>query len=206
MPSELAKRKYCGRDCSNAAKRRVRKVERVKMACQQCGTDFEVYPGWLKGGRRKYCSAACRTKARPPDHTGHRHTPESRAKMGQRPATRERSSQWKGGRYVSQGYRHVMIALLPPEQIELALAMTTGTYIPEHRVVAAATVGRPLTRADIVHHVNGEKLDNRPENLIVTSNRDHSLEHREITRRFAALMAEVESLRAENQRLRSQHT
>lgn len=52
--------------------------------------------------------------------------------------------------------------------------------------------------------VNGEKSDNRPENLIVTPRANHSVEHREIERKFHTLQAELESLRAENAALRSQ--
>lgn len=179
----------------------------AEMTCQQCGETFETYPGWVRSGRRRYCSASCRhgaQKARNLNRTGKRHTATSRAKMGTNPATRERSSQWKGGRYQNgDGYWFVMVDLLPPEMQALARQMTKGPYIQEHRIVAAAAIGRPITKGEVVHHINGEKTDNRPENLIATKRADHSQEHREIEKRFAMLIAEVEILRAENASLRS---
>ena len=76
-------------------------------------------------------------------------------------------------------------------------ALRTGKrpYVLEHRLVMSETLGRPLTRFEHVHHLNGIKTDNRPENLELVNGASHRLiTHLET--RIRSLEAELAELRA----------
>lgn len=67
---------------------------------------------------------------------------------------------WKGGRWINdQGY--VRIWLSPEDRIYHGVKQN----ILEHRLVMSRHLGRPLTSHETVHHKNGNKQDNRIENL-----------------------------------------
>jgi hypothetical protein len=60
---------------------------------------------------------------------------------------------------ISHGYRQVPV---PMDERWL----TGGqTYVLEHRLVMARRLGRRLADDEVVHHINGDTLDNRAENL-----------------------------------------
>lgn len=56
-----------------------------------------------------------------------------------------------------------------------------GRAVALHRLVAASVLNRDLEPGEVVHHLNGDKADNRPENLrVLPSQRHHmTLEHLE---------------------------
>lgn len=50
-------------------------------------------------------------------------------------------------------------------------------YIREHRLVMEKKLGRRLDPEEVVHHINHDKLDNRPENLEVMTLAQHTSSH-----------------------------
>lgn len=64
-----------------------------------------------------------------------------------------------GDGYVSHGYRWVPV---PRSMRRLTDGVTPAA---EHRYVMAQMLGRALAPDESVHHRNGDRLDNRPENL-----------------------------------------
>ena len=83
--------------------------------------------------------------------------------------------QWKGGRtHDAYGYIIVRHPL-------------TGLYVKEHRLMVEIFLGRNLRKTEQVHHRNGDKTDNRIENLEIVDKKAHSRLHAIERHKTAAL-------------------
>lgn len=82
----------------------------------------------------------------------------------------ERASNWKGGiRKTSGGYRQLLI---PNHQ----RADASG-YVMEHIVVWERETGMMVPSGFCIHHLNGNKADNRIENLSLMLHKAHTAFH-----------------------------
>lgn len=69
---------------------------------------------------------------------------------------------WKGGKTLTgQGYVQELVFAGDP----MASMRSRSGYVLEHRLVVARAIGRPLEPRETVHHINGDRQDNRLENL-----------------------------------------
>lgn len=82
---------------------------------------------------------------------------------------------WKGGIIkIANRYPLFSIYLLNDKEQILYKPMFYKNYCREHRIIVALSLDRPLTNKEQVHHINGNKQDNRPENLyLFSSNSEH---------------------------------
>jgi hypothetical protein len=103
--------------------------------------------------RRVHARGVCATHYRRIKTRG---SAEEAIPLGQLPRPRPPRTS-KG--WITSGYRYVPVA-----EHERSLA-DGALYLAEHRLVLARRLGRPLKEEESVHHRNGDRLDNRLENL-----------------------------------------
>jgi len=111
--------------------------------CDKCGADFLRIPSRRVSQAGVFCSRQCGISV----------ACNGRQRKG------PSSPRWKGGRRTnSQGY----VLVYAPDHPG---AKEARPYIREHRLVMEQQIGRYLEPWEEVHHKNGVRDDNHPENL-----------------------------------------
>ena len=85
------------------------------------------------------------------------------------------SPHWKGGfhQHYGRNGKYYLVRYIFPDDPYICMAFKSK-YILEHRYVMAQQLGRPLTKNEVVHHINGITHDNRKANLQLLTRSSHS--------------------------------
>lgn len=191
--------RFCSQVCTRQARsiglvRRPRDLPKVAITCKHCGTEFEMVGSKAKiytvrqGHTRQFCSKACfaaaRTKPAPTfscEICGTLVTCERSFKQNGQSAgflnTRRRFCSIK----CRSAARHIATAGGIDRHGYRVFNTSTASGKPfpilEHRLVMERMIGRELLPTETVHHKNGIRHDNRPENLELWNGR-HGRGHR----------------------------
>ena len=118
------------------------------MNCVICGKE-------LRGQQKYCCSLSCQYKQRSKRMTG---------------KTGNKCWNWKGGKIVAHGRAYVFDPSHPN-------AILNKNYVQRARWLISKKLGRPLLTNEHVHHINGNKLDDRLSNLVLLTNSIHMKLH-----------------------------
>lgn len=123
-------------------KKNIRRTKCTIKNCEGCGEEF-LSPGSAYNSKTRFCGRKCSGRYSGSQVYG------------------KRCYQYKGGKRINAaGYIEILIS--PEEKIKRGRARR---YMLEHRLVIEKEIGRYLQPYEQVHHKNGDKEDNRIENL-----------------------------------------
>lgn len=150
-----------GKSMSEETKRRLsislRKVfflnpqanNKVEIVCKTCGKS--VFLKKSQAVRARYCSNSCYWKSL-------------------KGSTGDKNPSYKGGRRIGSDGYYLLYSPNHPH-------CDSQKYVREHRLIMEKIIGRYLTKEEVVHHINGNKLDNRADNLMLFYNNSEHVKH-----------------------------
>ena len=144
---------------------------KVPLRCSYCGAEIRRYPSQIREHNfcSRRCSGAYSSREKNPDGYCYRDFSKNSARMT------AMNLELNPKRMRQETRNKLRTARLNTGSGE-SYAKLYGRH--EHRVVAEQMLGRPLMPGEVVHHIDRNKRNNAPENLMVfRSQADHAAWH-----------------------------
>lgn len=153
--------------------------KKVVQICDGCGKRTQTqWSNYLKSQELRNHSGEtfCQPCAFRQTHASRRGKPNPKMSAFARTRTREQAASWKGGSYVdAHGYR-----LINVRSGKDGAASGWSNYRKEHIVFVEKDIGRRLIRGEIVHHIDGDRLNNLLTNLWLSDHAGHRDAHQSL--------------------------
>lgn len=133
--------------------------KKVLCICDSCGKESKImfchlnYSRQRRGEAKDFCSSCSRKNPYPQEPQSSIGVPE--------PSSKRQDVKLRGRGYVR-------------------VRDESDTYIDQHRLVASQVLGREIDSSEHVHHIDGDKLNNTPDNLFVCSGGVHEKLHKQL--------------------------
>ena len=148
------------------------------MKCSYCGKTFTRIVSGVRDSKNVFCSQKCLGLWRSENLIGENNPlygkkkSETHRQKIKASVSGKNNYRWNGGIKFQNGYKFIH---------QLNNGTNRRKYIQEHRLVAKKALDRKLKQGECVHHINGNRADNRNENLLICSSGYHSWLHRKMS-------------------------
>lgn len=155
--------------------------KRVLVHCDTCGTEkWIMYHNYLKSQEKHQGSTYCRPCSNRITGPKRKLIPFNK---GKRMPRGENAPNWKGGTWISSdGY--IMV------RTESGVIRTSGwaQYRKRCHIVAEQKLGRELLDSERIHHIDLNKLNDNPDNIVVVERGQHRSIHNSLAKLSASLV------------------
>ena len=157
-------------ECSSECKKEKRRIlkEEKKKNCMTCGVVFYPRLVQIVNGHGNYCSVKC-------FHDGYER--KERSKESRKKSSEAIKSSEKFQATIKRG-------LEKPNALEISIRggyrwifNSEGKKVAEHKYLIELIIGRKLTKNEVVHHKDRNKLNNDIDNLQLMTRSEHTKEH-----------------------------